>query len=173
MFKHAHVPDFRHRPFERNLVGLKERMEAHHAKANRAFPHRGVACPAKIFRSIVDEILQNIIEEAHDVLNKTGVFFPFGILLNIKRREAADSRPILAEPVDTRRQGDLGTKVRGFNFKSAEFLVQRQCLVHMIDILDAKMNLMDIALNEDQEPGKFTNRHNYFRIPLLKKDEPE
>ena len=46
-------------------------------------------------------------------------------------------------------------------------------LVHMIDILDAKMNLMDIALNEDQEPGKFTNRHNYFRIPLLKKDEPE
>ncbi len=46
-------------------------------------------------------------------------------------------------------------------------------LVHMIDVLDAKMNLMDIALNEDQEPGKFTNRHNYFRIPLLKKDEPE
>ncbi|HIA94155.1 MAG TPA: HD domain-containing protein, partial [Candidatus Marinimicrobia bacterium] len=26
-------------------------------------------------------------------------------------------------------------------------------LVHMIDVLDAKMNLMDIALNEDQEPG--------------------
>ncbi len=46
-------------------------------------------------------------------------------------------------------------------------------LVHMIDVLDAKMNLMDIALNEDQEPGRFTNRHNYFRIPLLKKDEPE
>ena len=46
-------------------------------------------------------------------------------------------------------------------------------LVHLIDVLDAKMNLMDIALNEDQEPGRFTNRHNYFRIPLLKKDEPE
>ena len=27
-----------------------------------------------------------------------------------------------------------------------------------------------IALDEDQEPGEFTNRHNYFRIPLLKKD---
>ena len=46
-------------------------------------------------------------------------------------------------------------------------------LVHMIDIMDAKMNLMNIALKEDTEPGKFTNRHNYFRIPLLKKDEPE
>lgn len=44
-------------------------------------------------------------------------------------------------------------------------------LVHMIDIMDAKMNLMDIAYTEDHEPGKFTNRHNYFRIPLLKKDE--
>jgi len=43
-------------------------------------------------------------------------------------------------------------------------------LVHLIDVLDAKMNLMNIALDEDQEPGEFTNRHNYFRIPLLKKD---
>jgi 3'-5' exoribonuclease len=46
-------------------------------------------------------------------------------------------------------------------------------LVHMIDIMDAKMNLMNIALKEDSEPGKFTNRHNYFRIPLLKKNEPK
>ena len=44
-------------------------------------------------------------------------------------------------------------------------------LVHMIDVLDARMNLMEIAYDEDQEPGKFTNRHNYFRIPLLKKNE--
>tara|TARA_A100001037_G_C15147969_1_gene637371 strand:+ start:1446 stop:2408 length:963 start_codon:yes stop_codon:yes gene_type:complete len=46
-------------------------------------------------------------------------------------------------------------------------------LVHLIDLMDAKMNLMEIALTEDQELGKFTNRHNYFRIPLLKKDESE
>lgn len=44
-------------------------------------------------------------------------------------------------------------------------------LVHMIDNLDAKMNLMDLAYEEDQETGNFTNRHNYFRIPLLKPDE--
>ena len=43
-------------------------------------------------------------------------------------------------------------------------------LVHLIDVLDAKMNLMNIALDEDQEPSEFTNRHNYFCIPLLKKD---
>jgi len=44
-------------------------------------------------------------------------------------------------------------------------------LVHLIDNLDAKMNLMEKAIEEDQEPGKFTNRHHYFRIPLLKKNE--
>ncbi|MDP6340279.1 MAG: HD domain-containing protein [Candidatus Marinimicrobia bacterium] len=41
-------------------------------------------------------------------------------------------------------------------------------LVHLIDIMDAQMNLMEMALNEDQEEGEFTNRHNYFRIPLYK-----
>jgi len=46
-------------------------------------------------------------------------------------------------------------------------------LVHLIDHMDAKMNLMDIAYSEDQEQGLFTNRHNYFRIPLLKDNEPE
>ena len=44
-------------------------------------------------------------------------------------------------------------------------------LVHLINVMDAKMNLMEIALAEDQESGKFTNRHNFYRIPLLKKDE--
>ncbi|MFQ6611988.1 MAG: 3'-5' exoribonuclease YhaM family protein [Fidelibacterota bacterium] len=41
-------------------------------------------------------------------------------------------------------------------------------LVHLIDILDAQMNLMDQALQEDREEGDWTNRHNYFRIPLYK-----
>ena len=44
-------------------------------------------------------------------------------------------------------------------------------LVHLIGHMDAKMNLMDIAYDEDQEQGLFTNRHNYFRIPLLKDNE--
>ena len=46
-------------------------------------------------------------------------------------------------------------------------------LVHLIDNLDAKMNLMEMALEDDQQEGRFTTRHNYFRIPLLKDDEPE
>ena len=44
-------------------------------------------------------------------------------------------------------------------------------LLHMIDNMDAKMNLMDKAIEEDIEQGKWTTRRNYFRIPLLKKQE--
>ena len=43
-------------------------------------------------------------------------------------------------------------------------------LVHLIDLLDSKMSLMEIALDQDQDIGFFTNQYNYFRTPLLKKD---
>lgn len=43
-------------------------------------------------------------------------------------------------------------------------------LVHMIDMLDSRMNLMGITLDEDLQPGDFTNQFNSFGIPLFKKD---
>ena len=44
-------------------------------------------------------------------------------------------------------------------------------LIHLIHLLDSKMSLMEISIEEDQDPGYFTNQYNYFRTPLLKKDE--
>lgn len=41
-------------------------------------------------------------------------------------------------------------------------------LLHMIDNLDAKMNLIEKAIEEDVEEGDWTSRRNYFRVPLLK-----
>jgi len=41
-------------------------------------------------------------------------------------------------------------------------------LVHALDNLDAKMYLMEAAIEDDQEPGAWTNRHNYFRTSLYK-----
>lgn len=41
-------------------------------------------------------------------------------------------------------------------------------LLHLIDNMDAKMNLMEKAVDEDVEEGKWTSRRNYFRIPILK-----
>jgi len=41
-------------------------------------------------------------------------------------------------------------------------------LLHLIDELDARMTMMTAAMEQDQETGPWTNRYNYFRIPLLK-----
>ena len=46
-------------------------------------------------------------------------------------------------------------------------------LVNQIILLDSKMNIMANVLAEDKEKGDFTNRHNYFRIPLFKNNESE
>lgn len=47
-------------------------------------------------------------------------------------------------------------------------------LVHMIDNLDAKMNLMKQAIDDDQNEGKWTNKKNIFRTALFKgSDESE
>lgn len=44
-------------------------------------------------------------------------------------------------------------------------------LLHMIDDIDAKMNLMEKVISEDTEEGNWTSRQNIFRIPLYKKHD--
>ena len=46
-------------------------------------------------------------------------------------------------------------------------------LVKQIILLDSKMNLMESVLSEDQEVNILTSRHNFFGVPILKKNESE
>ena len=46
-------------------------------------------------------------------------------------------------------------------------------LIHLIGFSDSRMSLMNIAIENDPEEGDFTNKYNYFGIPILKKSEPE
>ena len=48
--------------------------------------------------------------------------------------------------------------------------IREALLLHLIDNMDAKMNLFVLALEESAEDGDWTDRHNYFRIPLYKGD---
>jgi len=48
--------------------------------------------------------------------------------------------------------------------------IREALLLHLIDNMDAKMNLFVLALEESAEEGDWTDRHNYFRIPLYKGD---
>ena len=44
-------------------------------------------------------------------------------------------------------------------------------LVKQIILLDSKMNIMDSVLSEDQEVSRFSSRHNFFGVPILKKND--
>ena len=48
--------------------------------------------------------------------------------------------------------------------------IREALLLHLINNMDAKMNLFALALEESPEGGDWTDRHNYFRIPLYKGD---
>ena len=41
--------------------------------------------------------------------------------------------------------------------------------MHLIDLLDSQMNIMDQAISKDQELEDFTSKYNYYKIPLLKR----
>ena len=41
--------------------------------------------------------------------------------------------------------------------------------VHLIDLLDSQMNIMDQAISNDQDLEDFTSKYNYYKIPLLKR----
>ena len=41
--------------------------------------------------------------------------------------------------------------------------------VHLIDLLDSQMNIMDQAISKDHDLEDFTSKYNYYNIPLLKK----
>jgi 3'-5' exoribonuclease len=44
-------------------------------------------------------------------------------------------------------------------------------LVHYIDELDARMNMMKQIREEDLSEGIWTSNRNYFRIPILKEED--
>lgn len=41
-------------------------------------------------------------------------------------------------------------------------------LLHYLDEMDARLQMMNEIVTKDQESGSWTNRYNYFKLPLLK-----
>ena len=88
-----------------DALHLQERMEAHHPHADRAFAHRRIFRPRHFRRGAVDVILQDVVEEAHDILDEAPVLVPFVPGFKIERRQAANRGAIVAEMIDARSAG--------------------------------------------------------------------
>ena len=96
--EHLEVPGFRHGGLERHPVGLQKRMEAHHAEPDGALPHGRIFGPLHAARRIVDEILQDVVEEAHDVFDEKRM--PFR-LSELSLRKHDMGRPRSASPLES------------------------------------------------------------------------
>jgi hypothetical protein len=106
-----------HRAFEGDALHLQERVEAHHAHADRAFAHGGILGAGHLVRRAVDVVLQHVVEEAHHVLDELLVAVPLVPGFEVERGQAAHRRAVIAEVVDAGRQGDFRAQVRGRNLE--------------------------------------------------------
>jgi len=77
MLEHLQVDRLGHRAFERHALGLQERVETHHAEANRTFARGGIFGAGHFVGRAVDIILQHVVEEAHHVFDEQLVAVPF------------------------------------------------------------------------------------------------
>ena len=127
------VPDLGHDAFERDAVGLQEGMEAHDAQADGTFAHGRIAGAGHVIRRVVDEVLQHVVEEAHDVFDEARIVLPFQIGLQVQRRQAADGRAVPRPSlVEARRQGDLAAQVGHLDVEAGQLVVFRDLPVHVI-----------------------------------------
>ena len=92
---------------------------------------------------VVDEVLQHVVEEAHHVFDEGRVILPLDEALDVQRRQAAHRRAVIAEMVNARGQGDLGTQVRGLDRQARELLVLGDLAVHGVGIDDVGLAGLD------------------------------
>src|SRR5215510_9208467 len=95
MLEHLLVPHLRHHRFERDVVLLQEGVETHDTEPDRALAHGGIGGAGEVRAGIVDEALQDVVEEAHHVLDEGRMLVPFEIGLEVERRKAAHRGALL------------------------------------------------------------------------------
>ncbi len=107
-------------------------MEAHHAHADAALSLSGIFGAGHFVGCAVDIILQNIVEEAHDVFDELFFAFPLFPLFEVERGQAAHRRAIIAEVVDAGRQSDFGAQIGSADFQAQIAVMLGHHAVHRV-----------------------------------------
>ena len=130
-------------------------MEAHQAQADRPLALGGVDGVGHFRRGAVDEVLQHIVEEAHDVLDERRMVAPLQEGLGVDAGQAADRGALLAQVVLARVQHDFRAQV-GLAHIEAQFpLMLRHRTVHgvgedQVGLASLQADLEDLL---PQRPG--------------------
>ncbi len=108
-------------------------MEAHHAKTNRTFTHRGIFRTRHGIGRMIDKVLKHVIKETQNIFDELRVILPGQIMFKVQRRQAANSSAIPAQMILAGRQRDFRTQVRRLNTKPGQLVVFRHRTVHSVD----------------------------------------
>ncbi len=167
----AQVPRLAERALERDAHALEEAVEAHDAEPDRALAHGAVLGPGHGVRRPVDEVLQDIVEEAHDVLDEALLGAPFLPGLAVDRGQAAHGRALLAQMVGAGRQRDLAAQVGGGDLQAELALVRRHGPVDGVDEDDIGLAGGDPRLDDALEEGAGVDmRHDLARARALQRE---
>ena len=85
VLEHLPVSHLGHHAFPRHVVGLQEGVEALDAKANRTLAMRLVDRLVHRIRRAVDEVLQDVVEEPHHVLDEHRMVAPVEPVFEVQR----------------------------------------------------------------------------------------
>ena len=165
------VPDLRHGAFHGDVHLLQERVEAHHAEANRALTLGGIDRAVHFGRGALDEVFQHVIEEAEHVFDEGLVFRPFEIFLGIHRGQAAHSRPVDAAMVDAGRKGDFRAEVRLGHLEAQLALVGRHGIVHRVG--EQQIGFAGLHAQLEDLLPQLAGVDRLQHLPRLRRDQAE
>jgi hypothetical protein len=132
MLEHALVPGLGHGGFKRHVQTLQEGVEAHQPQTDGALTRGGILRALHLIGRTLDEVLQDIVEEAEDVFEETRIVFPLEEFLGVQRGQAAHGRAVIAQVVDAGRQGDFRTQVGLAHLQAQLALVGGHVVVHRV-----------------------------------------
>jgi hypothetical protein len=130
VLEQPHVPGLGQGGLEGHVLHLQEGMEAHQPQADRALAPGGVNGVGHAGGGPGDEVLEDVVEEAHDILDEGRMVAPLQEGLGVDRRQAADGRTLLPQVVEAGVKHDLRAQVRLTHGQAEVPLVLRHGAVH-------------------------------------------
>ena len=108
--KHFTVHDFRNHAFKGNVVFLQVGMKPHGSQAHASFTQGRITGALNSGGRMVDEVLQDVIEKLHHIVEKARDVLPLVVVLEVDGRQAAHGRAL-----GVRRQENFRAEVGAVN----------------------------------------------------------
>ncbi len=140
-------------------------MEAHHAKAHAALAFGRIFGARHLVGGAGDVVGQDIVEEAHDVLDEALVLAPLVPGLEAQRAEAADRGAVGAEMVLAGRQRDLAAQVGGGDLEAEVAVMLGHRRVHRVDEDDIGLAGRETGLDQLLEQRASVDRAALRAVP--------